>query len=221
MDEDCTNEELGIWLRALLWKVANEDALGDMPESVPRSSPISNEELSTLASSCMADGMLLKHYPSSDISSMAEKREQGRLAARKRWDKKGNGSPTAVPDGSPNGSPNTDKIRLDKIREEEIIQDSERDPYGVDSVSDKPISDVDRWRYECMQPWAQSIKNAICKIGPNSWTQWKALVDKYGMEAVLSAASKVKAGDRFADAVTEKLEDGKTHHANSGTEMPF
>jgi hypothetical protein len=70
-------------------------------------------------------------------------------------------------------------------------------------TSQPPISASQRWHYEQAQPWAVGIVAAGCKIGPNNWPAWKALIDKHGKQVVLDAAGGVSPDDRWPDK-TEK-----------------
>lgn len=64
--------------------------------------------------------------------------------------------------------------------------------------------DADRWPYEQGQPWAQGLKNAMCKVGPENWPAWKTLCEQYPGQ-VVPAAKGIAATKRWPDAVEEAI----------------
>jgi hypothetical protein len=68
-----------------------------------------------------------------------------------------------------------------------------------------PTDSPERWRFEQGEPWAQGLKGAGCKVGPNNWPAWKALVAKHGNALVLQAAAGVASVERWPDAVEKAI----------------
>ena len=67
----------------------------------------------------------------------------------------------------------------------------------------KPVSEEDQWRMEVQfSEMARKIR-PLAKIGPRNWVAWTSLVDRIGLDAVLKAAEKTKATERWPDKVEE------------------
>ena len=66
-------------------------------------------------------------------------------------------------------------------------------------------SDADRWAYVRTEPWAKSMVAAGCKIGPQNWPAWKALVASHGHDRVADVAKTCPATDRWPDRTETAL----------------
>lgn len=75
-----------------------------------------------------------------------------------------------------------------------------------------PVSPSQRWPYE-RQEWGHQLVSALCKVGPDNWPAWKALVERHTMQRVLQAAASVDPRERWPDQTEAVL-------AKSGTQAP-
>jgi len=78
-------------------------------------------------------------------------------------------------------------------------------PPGHGTPPPPPADSPERWRFEQGEPWAKGLKGAGCKVGPNNWPAWKALVEKHGNELVRKAASGVAPDERWPDAIEKAI----------------
>lgn len=78
-------------------------------------------------------------------------------------------------------------------------------PPGPGTPPSPPADSPERWRFEQGEPWAKGLKGAGCKVGPNNWPAWKALVEKHGNELVRQAAAGVAPDERWPDAIEKAI----------------
>ena len=83
--------------------------------------------------------------------------------------------------------------------------DDQHDIAGQPS-SAQPIDDAQRWGYVRAEPWAKALIASDCKIGPQKWPAWKALIDKHGLDRVVSVAKTIPADVRWSDRTEMALE---------------
>ena len=86
--------------------------------------------------------------------------------------------------------------------------ESARDEHDIAAPADStpPAADPDRWIYVRAALWAKSLVKAGCKIGPQNWPAWKALIDKHGLDRVVSVAKTIPADVRWSDRTEMALE---------------
>ena len=105
---------------------------------------------------------------------------------------------------TPNPTPNPHPTPIERARTNQQLLNSV-DSEGETGEPPRHLSDADRWRNEIqMQPWAQSLKRALAKIGPENWTQWDAIVTRFGLDAVLDTCQAF-GGDRWPDAIEKQI----------------
>ncbi len=69
-----------------------------------------------------------------------------------------------------------------------------------------PASDSDHWRMQLQhEPWARSLRDALCKIGPGTWRQWSTIIAEHGLPATIATAKGIPASDRWPDNVSDTL----------------
>lgn len=166
--------------------------------------------------------ILVNGYPTAKESQVRQARSVAYAGAMARWGKNADGSnadrhagkmPTGIADGNAEGK---GREQEGKGREGEgEARTPEDDHIGTPPPpgSIPEAASQDRWHLERREPWAQSLTRAGCKLGPNNWPQWKALVDEHGTHAIELAARRVAASERWADRIEEALapreSDGK------------
>ena len=82
-----------------------------------------------------------------------------------------------------------------------------RDEHDIAAPADStpPAADADRWAYVRTEPWAKTLVKAGCKIGPQNWPAWQALVASHGHDRVADVAKTCPATDRWPDRTETAL----------------
>ncbi len=76
--------------------------------------------------------------------------------------------------------------------------------------SDRPfIAPHDQWRHEQVQPWAAKLKPVCGTLGAKTWPQFKALVERFGLDMVYTVAFNTMGQWKWADDLAAILSQCK------------
>lgn len=128
-------------------------------------------------------------------------------------------TPRILPEASPldQGSSIRDLVpwkgaEIARAQDEEIDQQdltAPTPPAIPGAIPGQAVSDSDRWRYEIGQAeWARAIKRAGGKIGADNWPTWQGLMDRIGLEAIITTLAKLPATERWPDQVEDSSGTG-------------
>lgn len=156
----------------------------------------------------VGDDLQVSFYPIEKQAEVQAKRDAGQRGGRPRLKQLNNHVVNHMVNHQVKRAETEGKGREEerKGREGNARADSELDICSPSTATPGPVSDADRWRMsEMNEPWARSLKSALCKIGRDNWRQWFAIVEDHGIVAVVQAAKDIPATERWPDRVESAL----------------
>ncbi len=163
--------------------------------------------------------VVVRFYPLDKEQSLQAKRNAGRIGGSSRSDAKVEASKRNAKQNtkqSPSTDPTEGKGREGKGsgREPEPKQDGgegpEPDPASVfepaAAKGAKTRTPEQEWHYVCHDAWFVALQDVLGpKLAKSNWRQWKRLVDRYGIEPVISVADDLDVEERWASNAEERL----------------
>ncbi len=93
--------------------------------------------------------------------------------------------------------------------EENRIRESFESNLGIKPETIHPKDSESAWYYECKEPWAIKLKPICGTLGKKTWPQFKALVDRFGLDHVATVAFNTIGQWKWADDLAAILANCK------------
>lgn len=168
--------------------------------------------------------LVLNHEAYRDMDSDQDKKRKDAIRQQRARDRRKAEEESSRRDGVTNNTRLPIQIQIsdtdtdadaEKARERDARADTD-DIASPSSALNIPPSDRDHFRMQLVhEPWVKELKRALCKIGPENWTAWQALVTQWTLPVVISAAKGIPATERWPDQVDKALTNSRGQ-ANPG-----
>ncbi|MBA3684170.1 MAG: hypothetical protein H0W72_02900 [Planctomycetes bacterium] len=159
------------------------------------------------------DKLVVRFYPLDKQREVQRLRANASKGADARW--KRESIEQGVPQGIPGGMPQGIEQALPQTEDQGNAEGKGREGKGkewngtgiADAAPARPTGSLeDRWQYEAMTSWVRALTPVLGRrLGPKTWTEYKRLVDRYGINLVDATAQDATPDDRWPSSLEDRL----------------